>query len=811
MSPRLSSSHSLCVLPGYTARLDNMPSSGILLLLLLFVEIASSSSPVARVVALAGGEAHLPCDLSPANDSVALVLWYKDALPTPVYSVDARRGDVAQARHSSIAWGPRAYFLTQPPGLRLQSLAVGDSGVYRCRVDFRKDRTRNHETTLTVIEPPKKPVIRDAEGDGKEALRSLIGPYNEGDRLSLVCDVEGGVPTPSVSWWRESVQLEGNQSELRPGVMRSSLGPFILRRQDLMAVLVCQASNSNLTAPSTTSITLDMNFRPLEVSIEAQSPTLEAGKTGWIVCRAVGSRPRSRITWFLSEEVLKGAKQNESLDGNVTLSRLPLVASAEHHGRVLRCRADNDLISGSEIFADFTLHVLYPPKLTMTLAPNQRHSKLREGQDVYLECKADANPPATDFRWWFGKKEIFTDRSGRMLLNNRTLVLQKVQLHNRGPYRCTARNTQGESTSNSMHLKLQYAPVCREGQQQVYGAASNQAVSVNCEVESEPPAKSFTWQLNNDSVTNFTRVTLKSQLTFTPRFPLDLDKIYCWAANDVGIQRTPCVYTLEPARIPESPRNCSVHNRTAHSFVVDCESGDDGGMPAVYVLRVQDSLNRTLRNLTSRESPTWTVSGISGSAKLSLVLFAVTPKGRSALTVLQARTLASSQSLKEPLWHVGLSPLLMVLVASAVGVISVAFLVALFLRYRSKHERHKPEPMKGDEDQQIAPLQQYPDGVLKMRSPQSEEKCPDVVLDVSGSEERIKEEERPQETVRWKGWTEADPEHERAPRATLQEYQPSGQTRVKLVEPPSQLTAPDTSPETPLCVPPPLKYRQTNV
>ncbi|KAH9368521.1 hypothetical protein HPB48_007814 [Haemaphysalis longicornis] len=107
---------------------------------------------LAHVTALAGGEALLPCDLSPDNDSVALVLWYKDALPTPVYSVDARRGDVSQARHSSIAWGPRAYFATQPaPGLRLQALAVGDSGVYRCRVDFRKDRTRNHETSLVVI------------------------------------------------------------------------------------------------------------------------------------------------------------------------------------------------------------------------------------------------------------------------------------------------------------------------------------------------------------------------------------------------------------------------------------------------------------------------------------------------------------------------------------------------------------------------------------------------------------------------------------------------------------------------------------
>ncbi|KAH6930548.1 hypothetical protein HPB50_014675 [Hyalomma asiaticum] len=306
---------------------------------------AFSLCAVAHVTALAGGEALLPCDLSPDNDSVALVLWYKDALPTPVYSVDARRGDVSQARHSSIAWGTRAYFVTQPtPGLRLQDLAVTDSGVYRCRVDFRKDRTRNHETSLLVIEPPGTPVIREAAGD-REPLRSLIGPYNEGDSLALVCDVEG--------------------------------------------------------------------VRPLEVSVEAVSPTLEAGKTGWLSCRAVGSRPRSRITWLLGDQVLTGARQNESLDGNVTLSWLALRPTARHHGRMLRCRADNDLIPGSDIFAEFRLQVLFPPKLTLRLASSLRRSQLREGQDVYLECVVEANPPVSDVSWWFGDRELFTGLHGR--------------------------------------------------------------------------------------------------------------------------------------------------------------------------------------------------------------------------------------------------------------------------------------------------------------------------------------------------------------------------------------------------------------
>ncbi|KAL1482508.1 hypothetical protein MTO96_033743 [Rhipicephalus appendiculatus] len=696
---------------------------------------------VAHVTALAGGEALLPCDLSPDNDSVALVLWYKDALPTPVYSVDARRGDVSQARHSSIAWGTRAYFVTQPtPGLRLQDLAVTDSGVYRCRVDFRKDRTRNHETSLLVI----------------------------------------GVPEPSVTWWRESVPLESILTEHRPGIRRSALGPFVLRRQDLMAVLVCQASNSNLTSPLTTSVTLDMNFRPLEVSVEAVSPTLEAGKTGWLSCRAVGSRPRSRITWLLGDQVLTGARQNESLDGNVTLSWLALRPTARHHGRMLRCRADNDLIPGSDIFAEFRLQVLFPPKLTLRLASSLRRSQLREGQDVYLECVVEANPPRSPTSAG-GSATASSSRTptGGVLVNNRSLVLQKVRLDARGPYSCSAANSQGQGSSNTLFLNFQYAPVCRRGQQQVYGAASNQPVRVNCEVQSEPAPTSFHWRLGNESLTNFTSFGHTSHVTLVPRrVPQDLGKrLLCWATNDVGTQREPCAFSLVPARDPDPPRNCSLQNRTASAFAVECEPGDDGGMPPVYVLQVLDQFNRSVLHVNATDRPAWTVSGLSSGARLSLVLYAVTSKGRSALTLLRAKTLAGSQSLTEPLWPGSLSPILVALIACAVGLVAIAFLVTLLLRYRSAKERHKPEPIKGDDELQIAPLHQYPDGVLKLRSPQN----------VSGSEERLKEEEdRPSEAVRWKGWTEADAEHDKATlgRPPPQEYQSKngGQTRAVLTE-----------------------------
>lgn len=44
--------------------------------------------------AVINGTVNLACDISPANadDSVALILWYKDDSLAPIYTIDARKG-----------------------------------------------------------------------------------------------------------------------------------------------------------------------------------------------------------------------------------------------------------------------------------------------------------------------------------------------------------------------------------------------------------------------------------------------------------------------------------------------------------------------------------------------------------------------------------------------------------------------------------------------------------------------------------------------------------------------------------------------
>ncbi|GBP87016.1 hypothetical protein EVAR_55300_1 [Eumeta japonica] len=113
--------------------------------------------PMTQVVAVAGEPAYLPCDISTQDeeDAVLLVLWYREDLGTPIYSVDARERDfgVAERWSDESVFASRAYFLPErrPAELAVDRVRATDQGLYRCRVDFKQAQTRNSRVNLTVV------------------------------------------------------------------------------------------------------------------------------------------------------------------------------------------------------------------------------------------------------------------------------------------------------------------------------------------------------------------------------------------------------------------------------------------------------------------------------------------------------------------------------------------------------------------------------------------------------------------------------------------------------------------------------------
>ncbi|XP_022256925.1 hemicentin-2-like, partial [Limulus polyphemus] len=310
------------------------------------------------VIGLIEEKAELPCYITSIqkDDIPTLVFWYKDNITKPIYTLDARRRSLVRARHSSVFMTSRVRFVTdtKPALLMFSSLNSDDQGSYRCRADFIHARTRYTDSILKVIEPPKKPVIRDQNG---KILRSLIGPYNEGDSLLVICEVEGGVPSPNVSWWRESVLLDDTFKIIKAGTVTNELLIPSLQRHDLMAAYSCRVSIYNLTSSFSSTVTVDMNFRPLAVRIEKEQAILKAGKTTKLECQAIGSRPAAVVTWWKDGRSLRNVKSSNSVDGNVTTSILTFKPSILDNNKTLICKAQNPLIRNVVLKDEINLNI----------------------------------------------------------------------------------------------------------------------------------------------------------------------------------------------------------------------------------------------------------------------------------------------------------------------------------------------------------------------------------------------------------------------------------------------------------------------
>ncbi|XP_075748770.1 kin of IRRE-like protein 2 isoform X2 [Rhipicephalus microplus] len=611
--------------------------------LLLFepTSAASGNTALLEITSVVGGDAWLPCNVTPAAGKerpVALVLWYKDNASTPVYTVDARWGSLLQgARHfpGEEELADRLSFdgVHQPALLRVSHVEPEDAGMYRCRVDYRQARTAVTLSLLHVIVPPRAVIVLDEHGQRQV---DVLGPYNEGATVMLVCEVEGGDPPPEALWFRDGELVDTSFSVLRPqGVVRNELRLGPLRRRDLLAEVVCSASNTNLTEPLTSSLRLDLNLKPTEVKVTL--PALSLSKSGDFTlvadevaeaqCLAVGARPLAQVAWFKGGHRLLHDRL-VSQDAGSTLSAISFVVRPEDHGAVLTCRADNPSLPGSEISDSLMLDVQYPPRMSLTASDRRP----REGDNVTMRCDWSANPAVTAI-WW--------RHDGRLLeWRDEFVDLVNVTRAQSGLYECLASNRLGEGYSNQIRLSVLFAPECAESQTEEYAASPE--LRVACEVRANPSDElHFEWLANttkrtgriNSLAVNGTRALARAVASRELEYGL----LLCWASNSVGKQREPCVFRIVPPAPPGDPKNCTVARKSHDSVVVRCHSGHTGGLPVTFFAELLSarspppSLLLPLTNATAARWPEFEFAGLQPGRVYLVRVYAANSHGRSGV------------------------------------------------------------------------------------------------------------------------------------------------------------------------------------
>ncbi|XP_037786540.1 nephrin-like [Penaeus monodon] len=649
----------------------------------------------------------MQCDISTSDstDRVILVLWYKDGIGTPIYSYYSRGKDMSKPRDWSDkkTLGDRGHFdlKSSPAALVLDNVRASDEGIYRCRVDFKKSPTRNARTNLTVIIPPNSPTILAENG---LQVWTMVGPYNEGASMTLICDVSGGKPPPRVTWWLEGEIIDDTFESPQPNIVTNTLTIPHLARKHLHASLECRASNTNLSVPVQTIITIEMNFKPLTAKILGSREPLSSGREYELVCHSVGARPSASITWWLDGDQLTNATTSTASSGNVTLSTLTFIPTDADGGKFLKCKAESPVIHHTHLEDQWRLEVYYTPQVNLAMGSSLIPNTIKEGDDVYFECNIHANPWVYKVVWYHNGIQVQHNVSAGVIVSNQSLVIQRVQRQQAGLYTCVASNIEGDGQSNAVILKVQYAPVCAPGQTHVYGAARHEEVSVTCRLDAVPPAVQFFWKFNSSgevvdiAESHVDSQDLQSSLSYVARTELDYGTLLCWGSNSLGRQKKPCIYKVIPAGHPDPPENCSLFNQTTEALRIRCFPGYDGGLQQRFIIEAfETETDRLLLNITEKSTPDFTLTGLEPGASYLLYIYAANEKGISDKRRMQGYTLRdvaerrTAQVRPPPEELMSFTPIIAVVVGvlGSLVLVAITSVVVVSLKRKRRRPRNK--------------------------------------------------------------------------------------------------------------------------
>lgn len=604
-----------------------------------------------HIESVLGRVANLPCDISPVKDyhRVYMVLWFKENAGKPIYSFDVRGRSFAKALHWSDrnAFGPRANFVTtmSPASLQLENVQLNDGGVYRCRVDFQSAPTRNFQINLTVIVPPHQLIIYDSSG---RELTSIVGPLTEGSSMLLICEVRGGKPVPSVSWYMENTLLQSHSVSSPDNVVISKIDVSSITRSYLNRTYTCQATNTNLIQPFHRTVRLELHLKPQTVRILQKPYFLIANEEHTLTCEVVGSRPVAQMTWLKAERRFTRAKTTERKNETVSFTSIVFKPKPEDDGHILKCRAENLHLPNSSLEDFFVLNVLYPPLVSLHFGNSLNPTNIKEGDDVYFECKVRSNPVQHKILWFHDGNLVTQNMSSGIIISSESLVLQSVSYQSSGVYKCQAANERGETASQPVQLRVQYVPKCRKPDLTIIGASIEEELHILCEVDADPNNVRFSWQFNNSAGESLkvspdvyhTINKSNSELIYKPLTDLDYGTLICWADNSIGRQLEPCVFHLVPAAKPSKLHNCSfelLENSTISWLKIECVSGYDGGLQQTFHLEIYQT-NSLLMNV-SNDVPIFyidiTTLNVVETTLLHLLLYSTNPKGKSETVVLK--------------------------------------------------------------------------------------------------------------------------------------------------------------------------------
>ena len=401
--------------------------------------------------------------------------------------------------------------------LVVDPLLVRDEGEYRCHSG--QSLISQPAMVRVEAEPGRPYIVQAREGDVLEV--------KEGRPVVLECSSQGARPAAELIWRYGKVATSG--FDIQEDISRMEDGRTWKTTSRFKFVpladqeVVCSAHSDSFPDPKDSrALHLKLVYRP-RVVVEALPSQAREGQDVTFTCSATASPGDVTYKWFINDNEIE-----DQAESTLTLKRV----GREHNLAEVRCRVENSVGTGE---AATTLGVAFQPKITS----QPKSVVAREGEEVSLECRAEASPQP-QYAWLkVGEREEVVGVSSVL-----TITATKKTV---GRYVCRV-FVEGRAAINSEEASVSLLAAPRVHLPEVVRGRIGEAVVVDCRVESQGNT-SVVWtrqpsQGRLDSLRDQTRqrvvrsetgeVTVHSELILPNIKPEDFATYGCFAQNSAG-------------------------------------------------------------------------------------------------------------------------------------------------------------------------------------------------------------------------------------------------------------------------------------
>nr|XP_054319397.1 pregnancy-specific beta-1-glycoprotein 7-like isoform X1 [Pongo pygmaeus] len=311
--------------------------------------------------------------------------------------------------------------------LLIQNVTREDAGSYTLHIIKRGDGTRGvtGNFTFTVYVETPKPSISSSNLNPREAMDTVI----------LTCDPE--TPDARYLWWMNGQNLpmthrlqlsETNRTLFLFGVTKYTAGPY-----------ECEIRNS-VSASRSDPVTLNLLLKLPKFYITTNNLNPRENKDVLAFTCEPKSENYTYMWWLNGQSLLVSPRVKRPIENRILI--LPSVTRNETGPYQCEIRDRYGGIRSDPV----TQNVLYGPDLPRIYPP---FTYYHSGENLYLSCFAESNPPA-EYSWTI---------NGKFQLSGQSLFIPQITTKHSGLYACSVRNSAtGKESSTSLTVQVSASP-----------------------------------------------------------------------------------------------------------------------------------------------------------------------------------------------------------------------------------------------------------------------------------------------------------------------------------------------------------------